>query len=131
MQITEVVVKSGKTVSNPHESYSNLRADIVLKAECPRDGAGHFESWDADAAIPELQMKAEKAVDADLKRRLDRLAAPDRTEAGEKEIALLKAKREKAQAELAELEARYPDLPKEEADREAAEVGPDEHGEPF
>lgn len=32
MHITEITVKAGRTFNHPHESYSNLRADVEFRA---------------------------------------------------------------------------------------------------
>jgi len=81
MQIVEITVKSGKTVGNPHEQYSNLRADVILKAEAPE---GRSENWDPVAVVAELQARANRAVEGDLNVRLARIQV-------EKDIADLRS----------------------------------------
>ena len=71
MQIIKLVVKAGKTVGNPHESYSNLRSDVVIEAIPDLD-----EHWDRNAGMEQLramQEQADEAVEAELRRRLEDL----------------------------------------------------------
>ncbi len=56
MKITEIIVTAGRTFNHPHEQYSNLRPDVVLKASLE-------EGEDPLAAARELQAKAEGLVE--------------------------------------------------------------------
>lgn len=56
MQITNIVVRAGRTFNHPHESYSNLKPEVELTAEVQ-------EGDDAQACVRELQAKAEGMVE--------------------------------------------------------------------
>jgi hypothetical protein len=56
MRVTEITVTSGRTFNHPHESYSNLRPSVTLKASLD-------DSDDPDAATKALQAKAERLVE--------------------------------------------------------------------
>lgn len=56
MQVTEIVVNAARTFNHPHESYSNLRPGVTLKATLS-------EGDEEDACVKALQAKAEKLVE--------------------------------------------------------------------
>lgn len=62
MQVTEITVHAGRTFSHPHESYSNLKPGVSLKAILA-------EGEDPIIATRDLQAKAEQLVE-DHKRNL-------------------------------------------------------------
>lgn len=71
MKIRNVTVKTGRTMPNPHEGYANLRTDIIISADLD-------DTEDPDAAIRELQIKANAAVDTDMQRTMDALELKQR-----------------------------------------------------
>lgn len=56
MKITTLTVTAGRTFNHPHESYSNLRPEVVLTASL-EDGD------DPDACVKQLQARAESLVE--------------------------------------------------------------------
>jgi hypothetical protein len=56
MKVTEITVTAGRTFNHPHESYSNLRPSVTMKATL--DDGEH-----TDSAIKALQAKAEQLVE--------------------------------------------------------------------
>jgi len=72
MQIIEIMVNSGKRVSNPYQPDSHLQSGVLLKGV-----AGVEEpTWTAEAAVAAtqaLQKLADQLVEEDLERRLKRL----------------------------------------------------------
>jgi hypothetical protein len=56
MKVTEISVTAGRTFNHPHESYSNLRPSVTMKASLD-DGE------DATDAAKVLQAKAEQLVE--------------------------------------------------------------------
>jgi len=104
MQITKLVVKAGKTVGNPHESYSNLRSDVVIEAVPDLD-----EHWDRNAGMEQLramQEQADEAVEAELRRRLGAITrrkdmeyVRDRIESAEREMKSHSAMAERFRAD--------------------------------
>ena len=63
MKITEITVSAGRTFNNPHESYSNLRVDLELRAKVEEGDKIH-------AQIVILQQFAEASVEAEKQLRL-------------------------------------------------------------
>jgi hypothetical protein len=64
MKITNIVVRTGRTMPHPHIGYANLRTDITMNAEL-------IDGEDAEACIRELQIKANAAVDTDMQRMIE------------------------------------------------------------
>lgn len=56
MKIQTITVTAGRTFNHPHESYSNLRPEVVLTATLS-------EGEDATAAAKQLQAQAEGLVE--------------------------------------------------------------------
>ena len=93
MQIKEITVTAGRTFNNPHESYGNLRPEVVLTATLD-------EGEDASAATKQLQAQAEGLVEDHknaLLKNLDDIAAMTRRQA---EFASLESNLKRTQTSL-------------------------------
>lgn len=84
MYITEIVVSAGRTFNHPHESYSNLRPEVTLKAIIGADE-------NADAAAKLLQAKAERLVEDHKNALLKSLEEIEQMSQAERTIASLES----------------------------------------
>lgn len=84
MQIIEIVVSAGRTFNHPHESYSNLRPEVTLKAVLGADE-------DPDAAAKQLQAKAERLVEDHKSALLQSLHEIEQMSQAERTIASLES----------------------------------------
>ena len=104
MQITKLVVKAGKTVSNPHERFSNLRSDVVIEAIPDLDD--HWDQHEGLVQLRAMQEQADEAVESELRRRLaaitrrkDMEYVRDRIESAEREMKSHSAMAERFRAD--------------------------------
>lgn len=93
MKINTITVTAGRTFNNPHESYSNLRPEVVLTATLD-------EGEDASTATRQLQAQAEGLVEDHknaLLKNLDDIAAMTRRQ---QEFASLETSLKRTQSQL-------------------------------
>lgn len=103
MKVTEVIVSAGRTFNHPHESYSNLKPQVTMKATL-EDGE------DPVASAKKLQAQCEELVEDHKRNMLKSLEdLYDLTER-QKEMMSLRGSLEKAQARLSEIREHYPQL---------------------
>jgi predicted RNase H-like nuclease (RuvC/YqgF family) len=103
VEIVEIVVNAGRTFNHPHESYSNLRPSVTLKATIS-------EGEDYEKAVKELQAKAESLIEdhkQNMLRSLEELYELDMTQ---QEVARLETHLRDAQSRLDEIRKEYPQL---------------------
>lgn len=103
MKVSEITVHAGRTFSHPHESYSNLKPQVTVRATL-EDG----EDW--QAAIKSLQAQAESLVEdhkQTMLRSLEELQQMSRRQA---EAQSLERTIRDSQERLDRLRAALPDL---------------------
>lgn len=96
MHVTEISVTAGRTFSHPHESYSNLRPSVTMKASL-EDGE------DVRHATQLLQAKCERLVEDHKTMLLDSLDQIFNTDQIDKQIVDLERQLTNAQARLEQL----------------------------
>ncbi len=104
MKVTEITVTAGRTFNHPHESYSNLRPSVTMRATLD-------DSEDASAAAKALQAKAEQLVEdhkANLLESLEEVYEQDQIDG---QIADLERQLTHAQQRLEALRGKRRELP--------------------
>jgi predicted signal transduction protein with EAL and GGDEF domain len=109
MQITEVAVSAGRTFNHPFENFSNFRPEVTVKARVQ-------EGDDAEAAVRELQKKAETLVENHKNAILAHLHTLQNLSKTEDEINQLEARIAAAQTRLDQIRAGKQLLANNEAD---------------
>lgn len=104
MKVTEITVTAGRTFNHPHESYSNLRPSVTMKASLD-DGE------DASDATKALQAKAERLVEDHKNTLLDTLNQIYEQDQVDSQIADLERQLTTAQARLERLRGQRRGLP--------------------
>lgn len=102
-KITEVIVNAGRTFNHPHESYSNLRPSVTVKADV-LDG----EDWQAVAK--ELQAKAESMIEDHKRNMLNSLEELHDLTTKQREVAELESRIVSAQSRLDRIRKETPAL---------------------
>lgn len=98
MQVTEVIVSAGRTVSHPLESYANLRPQVTLKATVEAGDDYH-------AVTRQLQASAEGLVEDHKNNLIKDIRALDALARKNHRIASLETSIRDSQIELEELRA--------------------------
>jgi len=101
MKITEVNVSAGRVIPHPTESYSNLRAGVVVKATI-EDGE------DMEAVVKALQAKAEKLIEDHKNHLLESIRNLERLSQEEAELSTLEQRIKSAQERIADIRAHRP-----------------------
>lgn len=96
MQVNEIIVSAGRTVSHPLESYANLRPQVTLKAALA-------EGDDFAACCRELQAKAEGLVEDHKNALIQNIKDIDMMERKQRQIAQLECRIRDSQTELEQL----------------------------
>jgi len=102
-KITEITVNAGRTFNHPHESYSNLRPSVTVKADV-LDG----EDWQAVAK--ELQAKAESMIEDHKRNMLQSLEELYDLTTKQREVADLETRIASAQSRLDRIRKETPAL---------------------
>jgi hypothetical protein len=103
MKITEIVVAAGRTFNHPHETYSNLRPMVTLKATV-EDGD------DATVATRQLQQQAEGLVEDHKQQLLRSLEELHQMTERQSEVRGLQVELDRAQRRLEEIRKENPSL---------------------
>lgn len=118
MKVTEIVVNAGRTFNHPHESYSNLRPSVTLKATI-EDGE------DFEQAAKELQAKAESLVEDHKQNMLRSLEELFELETRQREVKGLYQEIKRAQERLNLIREETPQLELPMEDSEEKRNDPD------
>jgi len=120
MKITEVTVTAGRTFNHPHETYSNLRPDVTLKACLDADD-------DPNIAAKALQARAEWLVEDHKQGLLTSIEELYQLSQRQAEVRALQRELQRAQDRLEEIRNQHPevgqmllDAPKEPAREETS-----------
>lgn len=84
MKVTEIVVQAGRTFNHPHESYSNLRPSVEIRASLD-------ENDNPDECAKSLQARAEELVENHKQHLLDSLERLHELSVLERETSSLEA----------------------------------------
>lgn len=103
MTITEIQVTAGRTFNHPHESFSNLRPSVTLRATLT-DGDDPLN------ASRELQKQAEGLVEDHKRQLLSSLEELYQLAERQAEMRGLQKELERAQSRLNTLRASHPEL---------------------
>ncbi len=103
MKITEIKVSAGRTFNHPHESYSNLRPHVELRAALE-------EGEDPVAAIRELQGQAEQLVEDHKQSMLKSIEDLHELTERQQEMTTLQEQLGRAQTRLDQIRKHYPQL---------------------
>jgi len=103
MKITEINVSAGRTFNHPHETYSNLRPSVNLKATI-EDGD------DPIAVAKDLQSQAEQLVEDHKQNMLKSLEELYDLTERQREMTGLQEQLKRAQNRLDEIRKYYPSL---------------------
>ena len=104
MHVTEIVVNAGRTFNHPHESFSNLRPSVTLKASITEDE-------DAEGCVQRLQVTAEKLVEDHKRHLLDSIEELEQMQRAQREIADLGDSIGRQQERLEQMRKQWPELP--------------------
>jgi esterase/lipase len=94
--IREVTVSAGRTFSHPHESYSNLRPMVTVRAEVDEG-----EDW--QQVVQGLQAQAERLVEDHKQHMIKSLAEIEDLRTRQREVANLEQSIRRAQSRLDQL----------------------------
>ena len=108
MNITEIVVSTGRTFNNPHEQFSNLRPEVSLKAVLS-------EGEDPLEATKRLQSIAEGLVEDHKQGLLKSLDQLNELTTRQAEMRGLQKELERTQARLDFIRGEHPELQLAEA----------------
>ena len=103
MKVTEIKVSAGRTFNHPHESYSNLRPHVELRAMLD-DGD------DPVKAVRELQAQAEQLVEDHKGNMLKSIQDLYELSERQREMTTLQQQLGLAQARLDHIREKYPQL---------------------
>lgn len=103
MKITEIVVSAGRTFNHPHEQYSNLRPEVVMKATLN-------EGEDPAMATRALQAQAEGLVEDHKRSMLQSIEELHQLTERQAELRGLQKQLENAQQRITDIRAQNPEL---------------------
>ena len=103
MKVTEIKVSAGRTFNHPHESYSNLRPHVELRAVLE-------EGEDPVAAVRQLQGQAEQLVEDHKQNMLKSIEDLYELTERQREMTTLQEQLGRAQGRLDQIRSKYPQL---------------------
>ena len=103
MQITNIVVRAGRTFNHPHEQYSNLKPEVELRAT--------IEEGDiAEECVQKLQAKAEGLVEDHKQGLLKSIEELYQLTERQAEVQGLQRTLQNAQNRMEEIRKQFPDV---------------------
>jgi len=103
MKITEITITAARTFNHPHEQYSNLRPEAVLRASVP-------EGEDPVACVRQLQAQAEGLVEDHKQGMLRSLEELYQLSERQAEMLGLQSQLKRTQDRLDEIRKAHPEL---------------------
>lgn len=103
MKVTNIIVRAGRTFNHPHESYSNLKPEVELRAEIQ-------EGDDVNTSVRELQARAEGMVEDHKQGLLKSIEELYQLTEAQQQVRGLQSEIERAQESLERLRTRHPEL---------------------
>ncbi len=103
MKITEVKVSAGRTFNHPHESYSNLRPHVELRATIE-------EGDDPHKVVKDLLASAEQIVEDHKQAMLQSIDNLYQLTERQREMTTLQEQLGRAQSRLDQIRNQYPQL---------------------
>jgi hypothetical protein len=101
LNVTEITITAARTFNHPHEQYSNLRPEVVLRATLA-DGE------DPAASVKQLQAKAEELVEDHKQNMLRSLEELYQLNERQSEVRGLERELQRAQSRLEEIRKTTP-----------------------